>query len=252
MIVPQRVESLPKEDREAGEYERLLLTLEEGEPAARVETARLLCQWGPPAVGPLCDALRDKDPEVRIASATSLGEIGDPAAVPPLTEALRACFVRRSARWQMVLGLLAIPGAILLFLVCVALAVVCRCGAGVFHSFRIFGALFNHYRERRAQSRICGAVTHALARIAERSPTPELRTLLPEMHAVAADMLQQEESTRTVTRDAARRIEDLTENLASLPLPTAAPGASGARLPRPAEAPAPDAGALPRASSSTS
>jgi HEAT repeat protein len=51
-------------------------------------------------VEPLCLALRDKDLNVRVAAAESLGQVGDEQAGQPLIEALRGCFVRQSARWQ--------------------------------------------------------------------------------------------------------------------------------------------------------
>jgi len=43
----------------------------------------------PAAVPPLIEALRDEDSNVRRQAAETLGEIKDPAAVPPLIEALR-------------------------------------------------------------------------------------------------------------------------------------------------------------------
>ncbi|MCS7179459.1 MAG: HEAT repeat domain-containing protein [Anaerolineae bacterium] len=44
---------------------------------------------GPPAIGPLAEALQDAEAEVRQAAAEALGAIRDPAAVGPLVEALR-------------------------------------------------------------------------------------------------------------------------------------------------------------------
>ena len=75
--------------------------------------------------------------------------------------------------------------------------------------------------------------------IAGRGPTPD----------AAADVLQQEWETRTASREAARRIEAVTEKLKSLPLPASAAGAADTSdLPRPAPASPPDPEALPRAS----
>ncbi|HTE16881.1 MAG TPA: hypothetical protein VK689_00695, partial [Armatimonadota bacterium] len=99
---------------------------------------------------------------------------------------------------------------------------------------------------RRSQGRLCEAITQALVQIAERHPTPELREVLPDLQAVAADIIQQEQSTRQKSKAAAARIDALTEKLKSLPVPASTPAPDGTALPRPAAAPVPDAETLPR------
>ncbi|MDW8068122.1 MAG: P-loop NTPase fold protein [Anaerolineae bacterium] len=65
----------------------LARTLREAD-ARRAATGALI-NIGPPALGPLVEALRDADAGVRWAAAEALGAIRDPAAVGPLVEALR-------------------------------------------------------------------------------------------------------------------------------------------------------------------
>jgi hypothetical protein len=103
-----------------------------------------------------------------------------------------------------------------------------------------------YYKERREASRLCQIIADALVRIAERRPTPELRAVIPDLKAIAADVLQQEKQARAASRQAAQRIEDLTEQLKNLPLPAAAPAPDAATLPRAAAAPAPNVETLPR------
>ncbi|MDK1032825.1 MAG: HEAT repeat domain-containing protein, partial [Planctomycetia bacterium] len=49
---------------------------------------RALVEIGSPAVGPLCEALKDKSKEVRSAAAIALGDIGDARAAEPLAALL--------------------------------------------------------------------------------------------------------------------------------------------------------------------
>jgi HEAT repeat protein len=52
----------------------------------------------------LIEALRDPEPEVRVAAAWALGEIESPEAIPPLTEALAGdeeAGVREAAAWAL-------------------------------------------------------------------------------------------------------------------------------------------------------
>src|SRR5689334_9289947 len=63
----------------------------------RVEAARKLRDFGPAAIAPLCAALRDKEDQIRVAAAESLGVVGDERAVQPLVEALRDVLPGRSA-----------------------------------------------------------------------------------------------------------------------------------------------------------
>jgi len=54
----------------------------------RREAAAALLRIGAPAVEPLIQALKDKDPVIRFGAADALGGIGDRRAVGPLIEAL--------------------------------------------------------------------------------------------------------------------------------------------------------------------
>jgi HEAT repeat protein len=71
------------------------------------------------ATAALCVALSDKSSRVRLAAAEALGRIlkdsGDERAIQPLLKALRACFVKGSARWHLVMGLMVTMAFLLLF-----------------------------------------------------------------------------------------------------------------------------------------
>jgi len=231
----------------------LLRDLREGATEQRRRAAQALRDYGAAAVEPLCLALRDKDVNVRIAAAESLGLVGDERAVQALMEALRECFVRRSAHWQMVVGVLAVLPPVILYVGCLLVGIALNfkhtvIAAWVFSS--IFGVMFHairgYYKHRRSLSKVCQSVVEALTRLAERNPTPELRAVLPDLKAIAADVLQQARQTRAASRQAARRIEALTEQLKSLPLPAAAPAPDAATLPRTTDAPAQETERLPR------
>jgi len=226
---------------------RLLCTdLRHGKRLERVRAARALVAYGPESVEALTDALRDSSGKVRIAAAESLGIIGDPRAVRPLTDALRQCFGGRSARWQVVVGMVSLLGLI---------------AAGLFWGWLILKIGFiwflflagsahkkveAFFNEKRSQTGLCRAITEALERIAERNPTPELRAVVPDLRAIAADTVHQDPRTRAVSREAADRIQSLTEKVKSLPLTSTAPPVTAESLPRAAAAPDPDAATLPR------
>lgn len=206
----------------------------------RARAAISLREFGSEAVEPLCTALSDRSQDVRVAAAESLGCIGDPAAVQPLMEALRATFVGHSARRQLMMGFLVAAAAVTLVLGFIWGSIALKTGGMAYLFFQGFGRVFKKYFEKRhSRSRECAAISDALGDIAERNPTPAMRAVLPELKLVAADVLQQAAATRAVSQDAARRIETLTEKLKDLPVPAAAgPAADQASLPRPAEAPA--------------
>lgn len=96
---------------------------------------------------------------------------------------------------------------------------------------------FAYYSERKEVSKTCHAIAEALTRIVERTPTPDLRAILPELKAIAFDIVHQDKSTRAASRQAAQRIEALTEQLKNLPLPAAAPLSDAATLPRITDSP---------------
>jgi hypothetical protein len=239
------------------------------DPVARLQAAAELGRLGPPAVELLGGVLRggadtavrraaidsleeiggreaqeelywglaDSDPKLRVAAAQALGRIGDEAAIPRLTGALRSCFVQGSARRQWWIGIGVLVGALLLFAGIVAGSVALQIGGliGAMMQF-ILRPVFRYYRQRRAQSEVCRAITEALAGIAERHPNPGLRALIPDLEAVSSDMLQQEGRTRATSRAAAARIRELTESLKSLPIAAGPASPDVDSLPRPADA----------------
>jgi len=235
-----RIQNRPHTPREAVYH-----SLRHGPLATRLETARLLRRAGPSAVEPLCFALRDRDLAVRIAAAESLGQVGDARAVQPLMEALRDSFIGRSGWQHLFIGGLMVVATILLLLLCMATAILTLS----IDPFSLSGSSSKSGDPQSAgcpQSALRQAVIRALVHIAERHPAPELRDVLPDLKAMALDVLQQEAGTRAASRDAARRIDALTEKLKSLPVPASMPAMDASELPRPAGAPSADAKTLPR------
>ena len=246
----------------------LIASLKVKNPSARAAAARQLGQLkDPDAVLPLCAALKDKDIEVRVATAEALGNIGDDRAVQPLIDALRDAFTLRSPWLNFVVGVLLLVGSVLLGGVVIALllivALVCvvvlfmllkeaagfivEAVTGLWEAFSsLFSKSMKFFRLPRRRDRLCFAIAEALAKIAEQSPTPELRAALPDLKAVGADVIQQDEKTRAASRRAAHRIRVLTERLKNLPLPASAPEPDTATLPRIADSPKPDVETLPR------
>lgn len=221
--------------------EPLCHTLRAGSLAERAIAAESLGYIGDArAVETLCAVLQDKDLNVRLAAAEALGRIGDERAVQPLLKAMQTCFVGKSARKQLLVGLVVIPLLIIAFFT--GLAAIGAAGAfGCLGSF-----IYHYYNGRRQIGKFCQVIAQALAQIAERAPTPELRAALPDLKAVSADVIQQDEKTRTASRRAAHRIKVLTERLKNLPLPASAPAPDTTTLPRIAESPQPDVETLPR------
>ncbi len=226
----------------------LLRDLREGTIEQRQHAAQVLRDCGAVAVEPLCLALRDKDLNVRVAAAESLGQVGDERAVQALIEALKMCFVRRVARWIR-------PIRLVVLLACIILLVAAPIGGDSYvtkvTSLVIIIAItwtyvVRYYSQIRSQGKVCQAIVEALTYIAERNPTPELRAALLDLKAIAADGQQQDIHTQSAARQAAQRIETLTEQLKSLPLPAAAPAPDAATLPRAVDAPEQETERLPR------
>jgi hypothetical protein len=179
----------------------------------------------------LREGLKDPEMSVRQAAAEALGRVGDERDIGPLTEALRACFARGSARRQLWAGVAVLSGLVLL---CLGLMIL----PGIGSSLGAIGAwvypLVQYYYIRRRKSALCRAITEALAAIAERTPSPEARAVLPELRAMAADVIQQDRASREACRAAAARIRELTENVKSLPIAGGAVTPAAGTLPRPA------------------
>ena len=226
----------------------LAALLQDRDAAVRTAAAGALGQIGSTdAVEPLCRLLDDKQGALRVAAAEALGKIGDDRAVQPLMKAMRSCFSGGSARRHLTLGIVVVTLTVIVI-------------AGLFWGLAVakmagaFGGLINLaiqavkgiVKKRSANTEVCRAITEALESIAEREPTPELAAIVPDLRAVAADAIQQAQATRTAAREAADRIETLTQKIKSLPISSVAPGVSEETLPRPADAPAPDTRQLPR------
>lgn len=197
----------------------------------------------------LCAALQDPRTEVRAAAAESLGEIGDPGAVPALTAALRRCFLRGSARMRIPLGLATLLGGAALYLGIMFGAFDGGHGVsfagGMLLGNVVLQSVLAYRRSRTSHGQASAAISGALVKLSEKEPRPELRGLLPVLRAVELDVLQQDRKTRLASRQAVRRIEELTAELEALPVAVAAPAAP-VGLPRPVGRPDVEAERLPR------
>jgi len=230
-------------------FDRAAAQLRTGAKRARREAAATLRKFGALAVEPLGAALRDRDLQVRIAAASSLGKIGDARAVEPLGRALRHGATRRPG-WHLAISVVIVAaaaaawvGIALGFAALEQAALVIGCG-----SLFLAGVVSEQFQAQRARGRLLREIATSLARISAAGPAPELRSLVPDLRRVSSDWLQQDEQTRRISREAAQRIETLTSDLKSLPVPVRAPGASEGALPRPADNPASEGERLPRVS----
>ena len=234
---------------EPGRCEELIRSLDASSSETRAEAARVLRSYGARAVEPLCRALQDQDVNVRIAAAASLGYIGDGRAVQPLTEALRRLFIGQSARWRLTLRNIGIGGAVSLgmgFLLGWSIPVGVAAGYAVHLMLMSYAGRCSDFDGRPSHSGLCHTITEALAQIAEWNASPDMLAVVPDLKAIAADVLREEKQVRITSRQVAERIESLTEKLKSLPVAASTPDADTSALPRPAEAPAPNAETLPR------
>jgi hypothetical protein len=209
-----------------------LAALASTETDQRVAAARELRVHAAAAVLPLCDALVDPHNEVQIAAAESLGEIGDPRAIAPLSTALRLGLIGGSGPRQLRAGLLLISVLILAVAGFLWGAIAWRIGGGFVGIFNLWVQLaIRHARRRGARSQVSRAISEALVRIAEQHPSPQLRELLPELRALSADHVYQDPGARRASRAAAQRIEALTDELKSLPISSRPAATDAASLP---------------------
>jgi HEAT repeat protein len=233
--------------------EELTASLGAADTTARAKAAHDLQAFGTAAIEPLCAALRDKEVRVRLAAAKSLGEVGDERAIQPLVAALRDLFPGRSPRRYRTVGILA---AITFPIVSIAYGAVKLSEWGVPPTaigvaFAIMIGLLLASGPvgrwllltllgvpRPTDTSPCPVFSEALARIAERHPTPELREALPTLKEIAADSIQQNRRTRANSRKVVRRIEALTAQLEALPVTASAPVTDAEILPRASDGPA--------------
>ncbi len=205
----------------------------------RIEAVRLLGAHWPASLPYLRKALQGTDDPMRLAAAEVLGSVGDDRAIEPLLNALKSNCLARSAQRQRVLGLLLLVATLGIIAGGVVWGITAlKYGGFATIPFHLISGLARYYDSRKKRSALNGAIVAALAEIASRHPTPEIRRVLPELHALSADALQQKASFRATTREAATRIEALTAAQQGLPLPAAVPavdaGAEPQTLPLPA------------------
>lgn len=212
-------------------FDALCQSLENHDPEVRAAAAQELQAHPGAATAPLCAALNDPDERVRISAAESLGQLGDPDAIAPLTHALRQSLVGGSGQRQLMAGLLLILIVVVLVGGYLWGALVWRMG-GVMVISNVSARSVNRLaRRRRARSEICRTISHALARIAEQHPSPQLREVIPELRALAADRIHHDQGARQASREAADRIDTVTERLKSLPVSSSSAPVDGKSLP---------------------
>jgi hypothetical protein len=228
------------------EFRRLSADLAGASAEARIEAAHKLRLLGAVAMDPLIPALKDKEVKVRVAAAESLGHVGDEKAIQPLTEALRALYPGKSPkRWRLMGAFLAVCTVVFSIAGIVAALVTGGLGALLGGAAEMLGSFDGLDAKTDNASR---AYAEALFRIADRSPTPELRYALPHLREIADDGVLQDKHTRGASRAAARRIQKLTLELDKLPVASAAPRMDEKTLPVAAAAPHSDGETLPRPS----
>ena len=230
-------------------FEELTALLRQGSDEARVKAARDLAAFGPQGIEALVAALKDKNVRVIFAATKSLGEVGDERAVKPLVAAFRGLFPGASPRRYRVVGILA---AITFPLAGIAYGWMRldEWGVPAAGIYAILGLLllFSPKLWQIAKIFLPGKIdpdsnpgrmfSDALAKIAERCPTPELQAALPTLNEIVADSLQQDPRTRADFRKTARRIEELTAHLDTMPIAAHPPAPDVASLPTPSDGPA--------------
>lgn len=189
--------------------------------------------YGTEAVSALCTALQDPDLRVRTAAAELLGELGDECALRPLMEALRDSFEYRSARMSLLVGVGAVFGMVGLLLLALLAVLLTKTVNPVTGWAEYVGQVWKH---RNKHTDLVRAITDAIEQLGQRSRTPELRGVLPDLRVVATDVLRQSAGTRAASRQAIARIEALTATLRDLPVPAAARSGAAEALPVSAEA----------------
>jgi hypothetical protein len=213
----------------------------------RAAAARALRRFQPEAFDLLLPALHDKELEVRLAAVESLGELGDERAIQPLITAMRGCFDGRSARDHRTIGILLVVGIAVAFLAfSIGLGALGVGGAAGAMANMVMTVVRGVYVQRRERGKMVGAISQALTKIGERSPRAELSAVVDDLKAVAGDVLQQNKETRESSRQAAARLEALTERIKALPLTSVSPGTDAKVLPTPSTAPEADQAVLPR------
>jgi len=174
----------------------------------------------------LLAALKDRDLQALVAA--ELARRGNPRALQPLVGALRDTQVGRSPRVQLLCGVLLIA----LYAAIWGLIVTGQLGDRGVALISICGTwCFQYNRNQRRRSATAVAIVQAITRLSETYPQPEVRNLIPDLNTIARDPLHHSAEARSAVREAARRIERLTESVAQLPRPAGSP-ATTEDLPR--------------------
>ena len=230
------------------EWAIMLRELRCGSPRQQCDVLVRIRAYGELAIEPACAALADPEPEVRIAAAETLAEIGDRRAIAPLSEAIRSLYVGRSIRrtrlWRATRHPVDAGQAFF--------ASGCLFEIWWLFPFLVVGFwLADHLgskkltKESRQQREFVSAVVTALGEVARRCPSPEARAIIPELRALAASKPGRY-TIGSETLEAALRTADFIESATaaqqSLPIPLGTP--HGSSLPRVA-AWQPDAVSLP-------
>jgi HEAT repeat protein len=162
----------------------------------------------PAAVSPLCRALQDRDPVVRMKAGEALVRLGEHAVLPLCRAAERGAI---EGRRRAVMCLTSIADGR-------AVPALCRC-------LRSPDALL---RWRAAQ---------ALMAVAERDPDPGLRAAIPLLRRLLAFWSLDNAETKHTFALALARIESMTASRRDLPMPGEAPPLDPADLPLPGHEP---------------
>lgn len=209
------------------------------------KAAAALCAYGKQAVPVLCTALQDRNGAVRVAVVDALRQVGDERAIQPLVSTLRTCFWGGAAGRHLYLRpILTVLGLLILGISCLlpVQGKVCSfLGLAPLLPF-ILVYWSEHQTDKR---RLSLAITRALGEIAARNPTPELQTAVPDLKALAADVVLQTAGARRTMRRTLEQIDAATADVRSLPV-TASEGAPPDSLPRPASPVRPESSTLPR------
>lgn len=210
-------------------------TFRGGKQAERDEAVeRLLARPGDEPLQVLSAALEHYLPEVRIAAADGLGRLGCPEAVAPLLDALRREMGGHSGFGHYWFGLLYLLCRIVVGVLLAGLLL--GCSLVLFWALKIFDLevvgfglklwyheLIGYIQGRRSTARVLASIAGAIASIAEQSPDPSVRRILPDLEALSHDFLSNDRVIRSMNRAAAERIERVTRHLKSLPVAAGEP-----------------------------
>jgi len=189
------------------------------------------------AVSPLQAMLRDPVLPVRSAAAVALGEIGDLRSLPALIETLQGCFLARSARKQLWLGIAVVPITVLLQLWWTIFGG-SAAQRGLYLVTLLATFLWSAYAsQRRPHGPVCQSCVTAISQVVERNPGTDLQPLVPELRAVAGDLFLQARETRKLANRAVAHLEARRLAMSNLPVPSSNPETVLTSLPRPAEPP---------------